>query len=78
MPRLKKWNKIQNHDGKYLDLLDALQTAERKKEKDKIEIEVLRGNIDPEAENVIDDIITKLEHWFGKARLEEFNNSVLA
>ena len=75
LPRLKIWNKIQTHDGKYLDLLEALQSADRKKEKDKIELEVQKGNLDPENENVVEMIIQRLEQWFGKTRIEEGSGS---
>ena len=71
LPRLKLWNNIQTHSGKYLDLLEALQLSERRKEKDKIELEVQKNNLDPEDRNIIDRIILKLEQWFGKTKIDE-------
>ena len=66
LPRLRIWNNIQKHNGKYLDLLEALQNSERKKEKDKIELEVQKNNLNPEDPQIMDNIILKLEHWFAK------------
>ena len=52
-------------------MLDALQQAERRKEKGKIELEVQKNNVDPETRKVSDLIIVKLEHWFVKSRMDE-------
>merc|ERR1711954_63064 len=70
LPRLKIWNNIQNHKGKYLDLLEALQSSERIKEKDKIELEVQKGIINPEDSDVINAIIERLQEWFGRAKID--------
>ena len=71
IPRLKIWDKMGKHKGKYLELLASLQSSGKKKEKDKIELEVQKGDIDPESDNVIQQIIEKLENWFAKPRMEK-------
>ena len=42
LERLKYWNKIEKHKGKYLELLESLQESGRNNEKEKIELEVGR------------------------------------
>ena len=71
IPRLALWDKIQTHNSKYLDLIDSLQSANRKNEKNKIELEVQKGNLNPEDTDIVAKIVSKLEEWFGKPRLEE-------
>ena len=75
LPRLILWDKIQTHNSKYLDLLESLQLSDRKNERDKIELEVQKGNLNPEDEDVVLQIISRLETWFGKPRLEEGSNA---
>ena len=45
--RLKLWNKIHGHKGKYLELLESLQSSDRTKEKERIELEVQNSLLDP-------------------------------
>ena len=52
-------------------MLESLQESGRNSEKEKIELEVQNGTLDPESMNVIDDIITKFGQWFGKPRVEQ-------
>ena len=69
--RLKRWNEIEKGKGKYLLLLEGLQESERKREKQRIELEVQNEQLDPENENVILNVIDKLQKWFGKTRIDE-------
>ena len=67
---LSLWNKIHNHKGKYLNLIEALSDSERKMEKERIEMAVQNKQLDPEDEEIITKIVSKLEEWFGKSRLD--------
>ena len=69
--KLKLWDNIEKGKGKYLRLLEALQQEGRKQEKERIELEEQNGLIDPEADDVIEEIIFKMEIWFGKPKLDE-------
>ena len=71
LSRLKRWNEIEKGRGKYLLLLESLQESERKREKQRVELEVQNGQLDPENENVILNVIDKLKKWFGKTRIDE-------
>ena len=73
--RLGIWNKIEKGNGKYLDLVESLQSTGRRNEKEKIELEVRNNEIDPEDENVIDVLIDKMKDWFGKPFIDEATSS---
>ena len=64
--RLECWEKIEKGKGRYLQLLEALQQEGRKKEKERIELEEQNNLINPDDENVIKEIILKMDKWFGK------------
>ena len=69
--RLQHWDSIEKSKGKYLQLLESLQQEGRKKEKERIELEEQNKLIEPESENVVAEIITKMEKWFGKPKLDQ-------
>ena len=69
--RLQSWNEIEKGKGKYLQLLEALQSSERTKEKQRIELEVQNGILNPAEENIIEMIIEKMKKWFGKTKVDE-------
>ena len=71
LSRLQRWNEIEKGKGKYLLLLESLQDSGRNKEKQRVELEVQNGMMDPEDENVINNVSTKLQKWFGKTRVDE-------
>ena len=56
LDRLEIWDKIEKGTGKYLDLIDSLQTSGRMKEKEKVEIEVRNNVIDPASENAVTNL----------------------
>ena len=73
--RLKRWNDVEKGKGKYLQLLEALLDSGRKSEKQRIELEEQNGLIDPENENIIKDIIEKMQKWFGKTKVDEASDT---
>ena len=75
LSRLKRWNEIEKGKGKYLLLLESLQASGRKREKQRVELEVQNQKLDPEDENVIPNVILKLQNWFGKTRVDEASES---
>ena len=73
--RLKRWNDVEKGKGKYLQLLESLQESDRKKEKQRIELEEQNGDLKPENEDIILKIVEKLEKWFGKTKIDEASDS---
>ena len=71
LSRLQRWDEIETGRGKYLLLLESLQTSGRNKEKLRVELEVQNNKLDPENENIITNVIKKLKHWFGKTKIDE-------
>ena len=71
LSRLRRWNEVEKGKGKYLQLLEALSESNRTDEKQRIELEEQNGFINPEAENIITDIIEKMNNWFGKTKVDE-------
>ena len=69
--RLQSWNDIEKGRGKYLQLLEALQSSGRKKEKQRIELETQNGMLDPADENIILAVVDKMKKWFGKTKIDE-------
>ena len=69
--RLEGWNEIEKGKGKYLQILEALQNSNRTKEKLRIELEVLNGNLQTSDEGVVKEITEKLKKWFGKTKVDE-------
>ena len=69
--RLEHWDNIEQGKGKYLKLIEALQQEGRKKEKERVELEEQNKLINPDDENVIKEIIIKMEKWFGKPKLDQ-------
>ena len=69
--RLQNWNEIEKGKGKYLQLLEALQSSERTKEKQRIELEAQNQMIDPSANDVIVVVIEKMKTWFGQTKIDE-------
>ena len=68
---LALWDKIQSHKGKYLDLMESLSNSERKIEKERIEMEILNNNMNPEDPDIIKQIIVKLQEWFGRPKIDD-------
>ena len=58
-----------------MELLDALQESGREKEKSRIELAVQNKEVDPEEDEVIDKLLTKLEKWFGKTKIDEASDA---
>ena len=56
---LKRWNDVEKGKGKYLQLLESLQQSERKREKQRIELEEQNGYLKPENDDIILKIIDK-------------------
>ena len=69
--RLESWNSIEKGKGKYLQLLESLQSSERTKEKERIELEAQNGLLDPANENIILVVIENMKKWFGKTQIDE-------
>ena len=69
--RLEGWNEIEKGKGKYLQILEALQNSNRTKEKLRIELEVLNGNLQTSDEVVVKEIKEKIKKWFGKTKVDE-------
>ena len=68
---LKIWDSCYHSKGKYLELLDSLQESGRIKEKQRVELEVQNGLLDPSEEEVIKKLVDKLDSWFGKTKMDE-------
>ena len=64
--RLKRRNEIEKGKGKYLLLLESLQVSGRKREKQRIELEVQNEKLDPEDENVIPNGMENFRNGLGK------------
>ena len=75
LSRLKRWNGVEKGKGKYLQLLESLSESGRKNEKERIELEEHNGLINPEHENIINDISEKLNTWFGKTKVDEASDA---
>ena len=73
--RLKRWNEVEKGKGKYLQLLESLGASDRKSEKQRVELEEHNGLIDPEDENIIIEIITKMTKWFWKTKVDEASDT---
>ena len=65
------WNKSEKHSTKFLDLTEALQDSGRIAEKNKIDLEVRNKTLNPESPHIIDEIMRKLNEWYGSAEAEE-------
>jgi hypothetical protein len=63
---LKRRNEIEQGKGKYLLLLESLQVSGRKREKQRIELEVQNEKLDPEDENVIPNGMENFRNGLGK------------
>merc|ERR1711954_447291 len=64
LSNLAIWNKCHNSKGKYLELIEALQESQRFSEKQRIELEVQNGLLDPCNENVVEHLIRKMnDSW---------------
>ena len=72
---LKHWDKHYDSKGKYLEMLESLQETGRFTEKARIELEVRNGVINPDDDDVILKIVTKLESVFGKPKMDELLDS---
>ena len=72
---MKRWNDVEKGKGKYLQLLESLQQSERKREKQRIELEEQNGYLKPENDDIILKIIDKLKEWFGKTKIDEASDS---
>ena len=57
LSNLNIWNKCHISRGKYLEFLEALQESQRFQEKQRVELEVQNGNIDPCHDNVVEHLI---------------------
>ena len=64
------WDKCHKSKGKYLELLESLQETKRTMEKQKLELKVQNGKIDPCDERLIEKVTEKFQEWFGKAPLD--------
>ena len=53
----------------------ASALSDKKTEKQRLELEEHNGLIDPEHENIIIDIIVKMNKWFGKTKVDETTDS---
>ena len=66
-----RWEKDENVKNFLLQLLDS----ERRNEKQRIELEEQNGILNPENENIIQDIIEKMQKWYGKTKTEEASDA---
>ena len=73
--RLKGWDEIEKGKGKYLHILEALQSSNRSKEKLRIELEVQNGTLDTSDDAVVKEITEKMKKWFGKTKVDEASES---
>jgi hypothetical protein len=72
---LENWDDVEKGWGGYIQLLEALQSSGRLKEKQGIELETQNSDLDPSDVNIVPLVIEKLKKWFGQTKLDEANNA---
>ena len=74
---LEIWDKCSKSEGKYLQLIDALHSSERLMEKQKIELEIQTGSLNPFDDDIISKLLVKMREWFGKPQINTAMDSYM-
>ena len=70
LSNLEIWDKCHVSRGKYLELVEALQESQRSIERQRIELEIQNGLLDPCDERIIQKLLQKMKEWFGKTFMD--------